>query len=172
MPPNTKHEIRRSSLSDRRILIDIQDILDDDLSIYRVPFAYCREYGMDTPNPFFHIQDFGKFSLPLSKRDAQALISFHEKDVSQPTNSCEFSNCGARFMNPQWEEWVENMVAKDARNLLGLPPCECEFGKMLLRLARSVAPPLQSGASEDRLVFGTVEILLPSWFTGGDVTYE
>lgn len=100
MPPNTRRERRRSAPSDRRILVDIEDTLDDDLGIHRVPFTYSREYGMDTPNPFVHIQDFGKIGLPLSERDAQALISFHEKDASQPTNSCEFSNCDVHFMNP------------------------------------------------------------------------
>lgn len=40
-------------------------------------------------------------------------------------------------MNPQWDKWVKNTVAKDACNLLGLPPCQCEFGKMSLRSAGS-----------------------------------
>ncbi|KAG7446602.1 uncharacterized protein BT62DRAFT_128758 [Guyanagaster necrorhizus] len=65
------------------------------------------------------------------------------------------------FMNPQWDKWVKNTVARDAHSLLGFPPqCECEFGKMLLRSAASVAQPLPLKSYEGRPVFGTIEITL------------
>ncbi|KAK0455541.1 uncharacterized protein EV420DRAFT_576475 [Desarmillaria tabescens] len=164
----------RSAPINRRILVDIEDTLDNDLNIHDVPFTYSREYGLDPPNPFVQLQDFGAIGLPLSERDAQAFISFSEKDASQPTNLWEFSACDVHFMNPKWGQWVKNTVAKDVRHVLGLPPCECEFGKMSLQSAGSAARPPQDSrqlkASEDRPVFGTIEILLPSSFIGGDVT--
>ncbi|KAK0476747.1 hypothetical protein IW261DRAFT_1489878 [Armillaria novae-zelandiae] len=164
----------------------IRDILDENLNI-RGTMVYFQTYGSDAPNPCINIKGFGPVGFPLSTENARTLMEFPQFTDNNSTR--DFDRELVEPHNPVWDQWIQNTVLVEACARLGLSnDCKCELDKMTLQsLSPSTAEnasctsTLQSEASQNHNLFflprstrmvqlGCIEILLPSQFTGGDVT--
>ncbi|KAK0195078.1 hypothetical protein F5146DRAFT_1172862 [Armillaria mellea] len=175
-------DLEESNLDyENRILDQIRDILDENLNIQGA-MAYFQIYGMDAPNPCISIKGFGAFGFPLTTENACALVEF-----LQSTN--DFDRELIELHNPVWDQWVQKTVLAEACARLGLGDgCKCELDKMTIQswgpstaANTSCISTMQSEANQLRHSFflpkstwmmqlGCIEVLLPSRFTGGDVT--
>ncbi|KAK0455536.1 uncharacterized protein EV420DRAFT_1554158 [Desarmillaria tabescens] len=168
-----------------RVLDQVRDILDENLNI-RGAMVYFQTYGMDAPNPCITIKGFGPVGFPLNNENARALMAFRQ---SKDSSTCrDFGKELIELHNPVWEQWVQKTVLVEACERLGLDLCRCELDKMTIQSQSSSTAEnascissLQSEGSQLRHSFflprstritqlGSIEISLPSQFTGGDVT--
>ncbi|KAK0213160.1 hypothetical protein DFS33DRAFT_101012 [Desarmillaria ectypa] len=142
--------------------------------------------GMDAPNPCITIKGFGPVGFPLNTENARALMAFRQ---SNDNSICShFDKELVELHNLVWDQWVQKTVLVEACERLSLDLCKCELDKMTIQSQSSSTAEnascissLQSEGSQPRHSFflprstriiqlSSIEIILPSQFTGGDVT--
>ncbi|KAJ7169374.1 hypothetical protein C8R43DRAFT_122366 [Mycena crocata] len=88
-------------------------------------FAVCKRYAMGVaPNPCLEIDGLGTVGLPLSERDARAIISAC-KPARLPSGNTELSGIWEmsaekiHLDNPAWDTWIEKTAGATASRALG-----------------------------------------------------
>ncbi|PBK91652.1 hypothetical protein ARMGADRAFT_1106638 [Armillaria gallica] len=151
-------------------------LLESELKFRGGGFASSHVYSMkDAPNPCLKIDGLGLIGLPLSKRDAAAIKSYcMPYDEIFPSGRCWMMNrLLIHFHNPEWDTWIKQSVLPAICENIGVDPLRthCELDKLLLLEPDS--PDLtQDNASMDPSMFGTMNITLPSEFTGGTLCLQ
>ncbi|KAK0225575.1 hypothetical protein IW262DRAFT_1456677 [Armillaria fumosa] len=174
-------DLQSEETSDLDVLDQIRDILDENLNI-RGTMVYFQTYGIDAPNPCITIKGFGPVEFPLTAENTRTLMEFPQSIDDSSTRDFD-RELVFELNNPVWDQWVQNTVLVEACARLGLgDDCKCELDKMIIQSwSPSCTSTLQSEASQIRNSFflprstrmvqlGCFEVLLPSQFTGGDVT--
>ncbi|KAJ7641770.1 hypothetical protein FB45DRAFT_900979 [Roridomyces roridus] len=84
-------------------------------------FAYSKRYEMSAaPNPCLNIDGLGAVGIPLSERDARAIIAA-STPVTSPsgdTGSWEMPSDKVRFDNPAWDVWLQKTAGSEASTAL------------------------------------------------------
>ncbi|KII94746.1 hypothetical protein PLICRDRAFT_96854, partial [Plicaturopsis crispa FD-325 SS-3] len=141
-------------------------------------FSFYGSYP-DAPNPFLRVEGLGDVGLPLSTRDAQAIIvhSKHapfgkgERTVVDTTirDTWEIDASQVHIDNPAWNTWMESVV----REVCGTLGVDCKSSKprfepykLLLYETGSHFLPHQD-TEKAAGMFATIVVVLPSYFTGG-----
>ncbi|TRM69458.1 hypothetical protein BD626DRAFT_624815 [Schizophyllum amplum] len=160
----------------------MEKVLDGDfLECYKGSFAFCRTYR-DAPNPglSFSFNDIGTVGLPLSTREANAILSaipgspftrVEQSDLdAKAANGWELDGVHAKFVYPEWKTYIKRIV-DDVCAALGIDitltkprhklrkVILCDPGSILL-------PRVQSESATTSTAFATITVLLPSFFTG------
>ncbi|KAL5531710.1 hypothetical protein ACEPAG_4587 [Sanghuangporus baumii] len=163
---------------------DLKGDLEDALSMnfdFKGDFAFACKLS-DAPNPGLQIAPLGLIGLPLSERDAQSIKDIASQapfghgdqlvvDTSvRHTWEIEPANT-ITFANPTWSSFI-NLVAKRACTELGVPlgskAPKCELYKLLLYEPGSHFLPHQDTEKVPGM-FATIVVILPSFYTGGQV---
>ncbi|KAJ7184461.1 hypothetical protein C8R46DRAFT_461010 [Mycena filopes] len=126
-------------------------------------------------NPGLNVKGIGILGLPLSERDAklvQSLIVATTKDPNPVGNVWELDSNAIECSNPAWETYLEEIVLKDIWKKLA-PHCNrprLKLQNLLLWEATSDIVEYDCTQST-KLVdeFATIHIILPSFYTGGNV---
>ncbi|KAG5653300.1 hypothetical protein H0H81_001260 [Sphagnurus paluster] len=133
----------------------------------------------DAPNPCLNIDGVGLVGLPLSGRDARAIIECSarapfghgERTVvdTKVRDTWEIEPAKVNFENPQWAPFVAAKVAKTVCQALGVAQAavapRCELYKLLLYEEGSQSKLTEKAEG----MFATVVIVLPSPYAGGQV---
>ncbi len=134
----------------------------------------------DAVNPGLYLKGVGKIGLPLSERDAKAIISISREApaseiAGENIDGSERKTCGVEadqveFRNPRWSKTVQNAVSESVKQLGvlgGESKVRADLHKMVIY--EGVASPgteYDSNAVFSR--FGTLVITLPSKHEGGE----
>ncbi|CAA7268416.1 unnamed protein product [Cyclocybe aegerita] len=174
-----------SELSDGEDLCeDLKDCLESSDFSFQGSF-YHASLKPTTPNPCLTVGDIGLVGLPLTERDAKAIIACAslapfgkgKHTVVDPTvrNTWEIEPARVGFANADWVKWVEDVVCKEICNALGVElaqtPNLCprlQLHKLLLYEPGSHFLPHQDTQKAEGM-FATAIIILPSAYTGGQV---
>ncbi|KAH8120345.1 hypothetical protein DFH11DRAFT_55253 [Phellopilus nigrolimitatus] len=139
-------------------------------------FAYSYRYSIDdTPNPCLNITGLGPIGLPLSERDARGIMDICEKTCAELRTkgaNLELLSDQVSFDNPAWEQWVQAELLSTVCAELDISDLEtkkCRFERLTLHKEGSSLGRLESGMLDGK--FGTVDIVLPSLFTGGRLQF-
>ncbi|KAJ7187173.1 hypothetical protein C8R46DRAFT_981462 [Mycena filopes] len=83
-------------------------------------FAYSQRYAIgDAPNPCLNIDGLGAVGIPLSERDARAIIAASlTGDGANTTGSWELPAEKIRFSNPAWDTWIQKTTGVAASTAL------------------------------------------------------
>ncbi|PPR07883.1 hypothetical protein CVT24_005620 [Panaeolus cyanescens] len=163
---------------------DLNDDLDDAL---RGDFEftgsyYHRSVEPNAPNPGLTIEGLGLVGLPLSERDATAIVSLsaqapfgkglHTVIDTTVRDTWEIEPAKISFANPAWLPFVDQIATQKVWASLGVAPFttrpKCELYKLLLYQKGSHFRPHQDTAKANGM-FATIIIVLPSAFEGGEV---
>ncbi|KAF9525403.1 hypothetical protein CPB83DRAFT_818559 [Crepidotus variabilis] len=171
-----------SELSDGDVLTeDIDAALSKNDSLFKGNY-YHASLQTTVPNPCLQIAGLGLVGLPLSERDAKAIISYAalapfgrgERTVVDKNvrDTWEIEPERLVFGNPEWANFVNGTVRQQICQSLGVTmgtsPPRLELYKLLLYEEGSHFLPHQDTQKADGM-FATVIIVLPSPYTGGEV---
>ncbi|KAG6910741.1 hypothetical protein DXG01_008273 [Tephrocybe rancida] len=159
---------------------DLEDALQGDFD-FKGSY-YHAAVAPTAPNPCLNIEGLGYIGLPLSTRDAQAIIECsahapfgHNQRTIVDTkvrDTWEIEPVKVKFDNPAWAQWIQSYVVTTVWQALGVAPASvaprCEFYKLLLYEVGSHFLPHQDTEKVDGM-FATVIVILPSPYTGGEV---
>lgn len=138
----------------------------------------------DAVNPGLLLKGFGKIGLPLSERDAQAIIKISHEALSdksaKETNdeserkTCVFGADRVEFRNPRWSKTVQYAVGKSVEQLGvlgGESSVRADLHEMLL-YEGSGSPSIEQDKHTVSGRFGRLVIVLPSEYEGGEVEVQ
>ncbi|KAH6672517.1 hypothetical protein B0J14DRAFT_74998 [Halenospora varia] len=163
-------------------LDDIRDGLDECLSNIKGIGTFALFESLDNPpNPGLYLKQGGTIGLPLSGRDAQAIVSAShaapcgkgEETIvdTRVRKTWELSPSDFELRNPAWKKFVNSIVAKVSEGL-GVDATgtavSAELYKMLLYDEGAMFKPHQDSEKAPRM-FATLVIALPSKHEGGEV---
>ncbi|KAK7036717.1 hypothetical protein VNI00_011382 [Paramarasmius palmivorus] len=141
--------------------------------------AFSQAYD-DAPNPTLCLDGMGTVGLPLSTREARAVIEnciqapfgMGERTVvdKEVRDTWELDSSKVQFDNPAWDVFISRVV-QDVRQALGVnfkaSKPRCELYKLLIYETGSHFLPHVDTEKTDGM-FASIIIVLPSKFTGGD----
>ncbi|KZS90666.1 hypothetical protein SISNIDRAFT_415161, partial [Sistotremastrum niveocremeum HHB9708] len=141
-------------------------------------FAFSHTYNI-APTPGLNIAGFGPLPLPLTERDAKALIDVcelapfgkAERTIvdKQVRDTWEIDAAKVTFQNPHWEPWFKTVVIPQISQSLGVASISnWELYKLLLYEEGSHFLPHQDTEKCEGM-FATAVIVLPSAFEGGQL---
>ncbi|KAJ8072943.1 hypothetical protein PM082_019806 [Marasmius tenuissimus] len=160
------------------ILQDFNEALSGDLD-FQGTFAFSKTYD-DAPNPALRLEGVGTVGLPLSERDAKAVI---ENSIQAPfgkgertvvdtevRDTWEMDESKVQFQEPRWKSFMDRVVQEVCQalgvNVQASQP-RCELYKLLVYETGSHFLPHVDTEKADGM-FATIIVVLPSHFTGGD----
>ncbi|TFK58576.1 hypothetical protein BDN72DRAFT_906612 [Pluteus cervinus] len=162
---------------------DLRDDVNSALSEldYQGTYAIAKAFSF-APNPWLTIEGLGTIGLPLSDIDAKRIISASRQapyghgnatlvniDVR---NTWEVSSQSVSFRHSDWDTFLKKDVLTAVRDGLGLTvdvnTLRCQLHKLLLYEPGSHFLPHRDTPKVDGM-FATVVIILPSYYTGGEV---
>ncbi|KAF8067731.1 hypothetical protein FPV67DRAFT_1153315 [Lyophyllum atratum] len=182
---NSADETMDDASSESSVGEDLRDELEGALH-REFDFKGSYYYAATVPtavNPCLIIEGLGYVGLPLSTRDAQAIIECSarapfghgEQTVmnTQVRDTWEIEPAKVKFDNPAWANFVGTYVVKTVCEALGVVPSttvspRCELHKLLLYEPGSHFLPHQDTEKTDGM-FATVVIVLPTPYTGGQI---
>ncbi|KAJ6534822.1 hypothetical protein B0H19DRAFT_435074 [Mycena capillaripes] len=136
-------------------------------------FAVSAHYAMGVaPNPCLELDGLGTVGLPLSDREARALVSacesIHKRDNG--TGIWEMSADKIHFDNPAWDKWIQNTAGPAA----ALALTASKTRSFVFSLKRLVLHAPGSGSSPETAIqvsantsVGQLMVILPSRHEGG-----
>lgn len=93
----------------------------------------------DAPNPGLNVESLGIIGLPLSLRDARAIIdiALPMKKITPDANQgiWEIEGPKITFDNPAWSVFIDTILVRNVCEALGAitnPPPRCELSKLCL----------------------------------------
>ncbi|KAF9786064.1 hypothetical protein BJ322DRAFT_765163 [Thelephora terrestris] len=157
-----------------------KDILRDDLTrVLRYGFNFQGTFAFSvplpySPNPCLHIDGIGIVGLPLSDRDANLIANTGASTREGAADTVFVDRSRISYKNPKWETYVGEVVHEHVWKRLGCAPYKTapryELRELLLQKPGSRADFFSSAdARTTPETFGTVIIVLPSGFTGGEI---
>ncbi|KAF8656970.1 hypothetical protein AX16_002325 [Volvariella volvacea WC 439] len=173
-------EVDLNDFSPGNLRADLNKILRAELS-QNCSFAYAQPHP-SVPNPCLEIEGIGGVGLPLSQRDVKAIISVAtqapfghgKRTVVNPSTrkTWEIDPKKINITNPEWTTFVHKVVVPQVWKELGVAGMSdnvrCELYKLLLYEAGSHFLRHQDTQKAPGM-FATVEVTLPSPYTGGQV---
>ncbi|KAJ3545891.1 hypothetical protein NMY22_g2263 [Coprinellus aureogranulatus] len=134
------------------------------------------------PDPEMNIEGVGQIALPLTEKDAQAIIARASQapfgkgsDTVVDTSvrdTWEIEPAKVSFGNGDWVKFVDKVASQDVWKSLGVAPFDtpprCDLHKLLLYQTGSHFLPHQDSSKAEGM-FATVVIVLPCDFEGGEV---
>jgi hypothetical protein len=131
-----------------RLHFDIQDDFETAYADSKLEFDgnfYSKHEFPDAPNPALYVEGFGSLGMPLSTRDAEALIGhckqapFGSKEQTvvdtRVRDTWEIDAGKVSFQNPLWVTFISKVVPKVCGalgvNMEASKP-KCELYKLLL----------------------------------------
>ncbi|TFK58963.1 hypothetical protein BDN72DRAFT_966195 [Pluteus cervinus] len=161
--------------------------LRDDVTSALAKFDFDGTFAVadrfpQAPNPVLTIEGIGAIGLPLSEREAKAIIGAsaqapygHGEETvvnTEVRNTWEIEPTKILFQNPAWKAFIQHTVVPHVWSSLGVAkactPPRCELYKLLLYETGSHFLPHQDTQKSPGM-FATVVVLLPSAYTGGQV---
>ncbi|RXW16476.1 hypothetical protein EST38_g9378 [Candolleomyces aberdarensis] len=130
------------------------------------------------PNPGLKIEGVGNVSLPLSERDAQAIISVatpirvgEEQDVG---GAWEVEATKVEIRNANWDSYLATNAILAACETLGVGQLthvkpQCDLDKLVLLSASESQFVLRQEGFHTEGIFATIAVILSSSFEGGQV---
>ncbi|KAJ7886201.1 hypothetical protein B0H14DRAFT_2698032 [Mycena olivaceomarginata] len=157
------------------IKADFEDTLQDGFQ-FDGAFAFSERYGIgDTPNPCLHIDGLGTIGIPLSPREALAIISAGIPVGNSGTNASgiwEISSEKVHFDNPAWGDWIQKTAGEAAADALdaygGVWP-SFTLKKLVIHEPGCSTSHYKEQISDDEsdTKIGDLVAILPSVFQGG-----
>ncbi|EJD55226.1 hypothetical protein AURDEDRAFT_140854, partial [Auricularia subglabra TFB-10046 SS5] len=156
---------------------DLEDALDH--VDFQGSFYFSRTYD-DAPNPILRLAELDLIGLPLSQRDAAAIIGKSEQAPfgkgertvvdKEVRDTWQMDAQKVIFSNSAWPAFLERVVC-DVCEALGVnreaSKPRCELYKLLLYETGSHFLPHVDTEKANNM-FATIVVVLPSVFTGGD----
>ncbi|KZS90670.1 hypothetical protein SISNIDRAFT_415181, partial [Sistotremastrum niveocremeum HHB9708] len=141
-------------------------------------FAFSKTY-QDAPMPGLRVAGLGSVALPLTKKSAQNLIKVCEQAPfgkgertivdKSVRDTWELAPEKVSFDNRHWTSWLNNTMIPQISQSLGVSSTpRCELYKLLVYEKGSHFLPHQD-TEKAKGMFGTVIIVLPSAFEGGQL---
>ncbi|KAF8198172.1 hypothetical protein K438DRAFT_1966916 [Mycena galopus ATCC 62051] len=142
-------------------------------------FAFSTRYSTrDAPNPCLKIDGIGTVGIPLSERDALAIISAAVPVCAAHDSTPSIWEVPAdkiHFDDPAWESWIRKTVFAATYTSLELNPTPgktsptCTLRKLVIHEPGSPQTNFQNecGLSEGHIA--DLDVVLPSSFTGGQL---
>ncbi len=134
----------------------------------------------DAANPGLFLKGVGKIGLPLSERDAKAIVNISreapsgestKKNIDEPERkACGVEADQVEFRNPRWSKTVQNAVSKSIEQLGvlgGESSVRADLHKIIL-YEGSESPSTEHGKDAVSGKLGTLAITLPSEHEGGE----
>ncbi|EJD55223.1 hypothetical protein AURDEDRAFT_35671, partial [Auricularia subglabra TFB-10046 SS5] len=142
-------------------------------------FYFSRTYE-DAPNPILRLAELDTVGLPLSKRDASAIIDKCEQAPfgkgertvvdKEVRDTWQMDATEVNFDNPAWPVFMKRVV-RDVCEALGVnreaSKPRCELYKLLVYETGSHFLPHVDTEKVNNM-FATIVVVLPTAFTGGD----
>ncbi|KAJ7689035.1 hypothetical protein B0H17DRAFT_1067547 [Mycena rosella] len=152
---------------------DFDSALEDGFDFDGV-FAFSERYAMGVaPNPCLNFDGLGTVGIPLSERDARAIIS---ACVAPPNTSgiWELPSEKIHFDNPAWDAWIQNtagVAAATALNACAPVRPSFSFKKLVIHESSSPTTHYKEPVDEDEsnTKIGDFIAVLPSIFQGGQL---
>ncbi|EJD55214.1 hypothetical protein AURDEDRAFT_118417 [Auricularia subglabra TFB-10046 SS5] len=160
---------------------DIRDDLQDALENvdFHGSFYFSRTYD-DAPNPILRLRDLGTVGLPLSVREAAAIIEKSEQAPfgkgertlvdKEVRDTWQMDADKVTFDNPAWTPFLDRVV-QDVCQALGVnreaSRPRCDLHKLLLYETGSHFL-AHVDTEKANNMFATIVVVLPTVFTGGD----
>ncbi|TFK65122.1 hypothetical protein BDN72DRAFT_824875 [Pluteus cervinus] len=184
---NESEEDRKEGQSDEEDMSDGEDLRADiEEALGQLDFqgTYALSHTFsESPNPWLHVEGIGLVGLPLSERDANAVIAaasqapfgHGSQTVVDKTvrHTWEIEPQRLSFKNPKWGSFINETVLKLVCDGLGVAfsatSVSCELYKLLLYETGSHFLPHQDTTKSPGM-FATVVVVLPSQFAGGAVS--
>ncbi|KAJ7273004.1 hypothetical protein C8J57DRAFT_1128654 [Mycena rebaudengoi] len=150
---------------------DFEDILQQGLDFGGHPFAFSRRYATgDAPNPHLNIDGLGVVGIPLSVRDARAIIPVCTPAPVNQVGVWEISSDRVHFDNHAWDAWVREVAGPAAVHGLradsGSAKPEYVFQKLVVHEICSRLVHVEH-AHDSAAKIGELILILPSSFVGG-----
>ncbi|KAJ7218972.1 hypothetical protein B0H12DRAFT_326780 [Mycena haematopus] len=161
------------------IKADFEDVLQDGFDFDGV-FAFSQRYGIGAaPNPCLSIDGLGTVGIPLSEREARAIISASSPvcGTNRDTKTSEMWELPSEkvhFENPAWDVWIRRKAGRAAFTALTASAAV----KPLFNLKKLVIHELSSYTTRhkepvsddesDRKI-GDFIVILPSHFEGAQL---
>ncbi|KAF9256205.1 hypothetical protein L218DRAFT_950169 [Marasmius fiardii PR-910] len=134
-------------------------------------FAFSKTYG-DAPNPALYLEDLGTIGLPLSSREAKAVIA---KSIQAPfgqgertvvdkevRDTWEMDVSKVKFEEPAWTAFMHRVV-QEVCQALGV---NFQASQPRIPLHLNFLPHVDT--EKPNGMFASIIVVLPSRFTGGD----
>ncbi|KAF9024579.1 hypothetical protein BDZ89DRAFT_1068973 [Hymenopellis radicata] len=159
-------EDKKPSISTR-----LSNILKDYLNLPG-PLVHVQPYSLaDSPSISFSVKDLEIIELPLDAKDAQAM-SARADSISEPFYRSSPRNV---HLPPDWDSWMSETVIPTALQTLGLGDYKCNFELLEMEIQSPGNPTRQAAKRSKKLlssmpIIGSLEVLLPCKFTGGQLT--
>ncbi|KAF8632785.1 hypothetical protein AX15_001685 [Amanita polypyramis BW_CC] len=166
----------------RNLYDDLEEALNEDKLDPSASYAHSSLLPLG-PHPCLSVDGLGTIGLPLSELDAKRIIgntsqarALHGEDGRIIINEkvrggWEIDATHVTLENPFWQGFVQGLALSACRNL-GVPNYDrlprCKLYKLLLYETGSCFPPCKDSQKEKGM-FATMIVLLPSWYTGGEV---
>ena len=159
-------------------ITDILEKADLDLHCTFAVGGYCN-IGGPRPRtrlltPGLVIDEIGSICLPLSDSKAEDLAkrcSSYTPDESAPAhNTFQLNQDHFKITNPRWNDELDGLT-KQVCSGLGVDRylrVEARLSKLVLNEKDSSLAPCRDCCEKEEGLFGTLVIILPSQFTGGD----
>ncbi|KIW68644.1 hypothetical protein PV04_04573 [Phialophora macrospora] len=160
----------------------LKDEIFDVLSATQGPSSFaCGGVLKETQNPDLCLEDHGAIGLPLSRNDAQIIISKCEQSPfgkgsetvvdTSIRKSWQLNPSQFTIRNPKWQQTIKDIVSKIHGELLldiELDSCSAELYKLLLYEPGAFFKAHKDSEKAPGM-FGTLVICLPSAHEGGEL---
>ncbi|KAJ7450057.1 hypothetical protein B0H11DRAFT_325445 [Mycena galericulata] len=155
---------------------DFESVLQDGFE-FDGAFAFSERYAMgDAPNPCLSIDGLGTIGIPLSEREARAIISacIAVSTPSGTSGTWEISSEKVHFNNPAWDAWIQKTAGVAASEALaaytGVTP-SFTLRKLVIHETSSHSShhkePISDDESDPKI--GDFIAILPSLFQGAQL---
>lgn len=156
----------------------LQRVLDEAVES-KGSFAFQKSY-QDFPNPCLSVEGLGQIGLPLSSRDAKALITeCSQAPFGQGTKTIvdttvrktwQLDASKVSFEHPNWVDFIRKVLCEACEGL-GVNSISQPVGELYKLLLYEPGSHFKAHQDTEKSpgMFGTMVIILPSKFTGGDI---
>ncbi|KAH6901002.1 hypothetical protein BKA70DRAFT_1526623 [Coprinopsis sp. MPI-PUGE-AT-0042] len=153
---------------------DSNELKDDLLETFEHDFSfkgncYFASTPSDAPNPCLSIEGIGTVGIPLSSRDAKAIVACAQqvpRNNSAVGDAWVVGRSKITFENRKWQKWLEDFAFSSVWKALGLDPFQtrpkCQLSNLLLCEQGSHAESVAG-------MFATVIVVLPTRHEGGQI---
>ncbi|KZS90686.1 hypothetical protein SISNIDRAFT_488254 [Sistotremastrum niveocremeum HHB9708] len=162
-PPNLGDQIRAT-------LGSLGATLDKEAEEFYGVYA-CSQTFTDAPSPGIDIKGYGRLPLPLYERAAQEILELASSlsSLESTSNEAGISADQISFHNPKWDAWFRASVIREVKKRLSIDSSvKCELRELKI-YGKGSTPFHNKDTEEPSSTFGTITVLLPSSFEGGEL---
>ncbi|KAF9022458.1 hypothetical protein BDZ89DRAFT_1137300 [Hymenopellis radicata] len=168
-----------ASVDDEKPLLAVSTSIKDDLNAalsgefqFDGTFAHSNVYT-DAPNPCLNLDGLGSVGLPLSERDARAIMEVATAGTGVEQGLWTFPGVKVHFDNPQFTNWIMHTAVPSINTALAayVAPSvgQYQLRSLTLRGAHADALNCYEEMREDSRQYGILSVVLPSRHIGGQI---